>query len=84
MYNIRLALYIRKNSLFLDFQRQHEHNTRNRNFLLPEYQRLTVTQQSLSFIVPNFWNILPTSLKNEQRINVFKRNLQEMYLNCYN
>ena len=54
----------------------HEHNTRNRNLLVPEFQRLTVCQKSISFSVPNVYNQLPQELKSSSSFSIFKSKLK--------
>ena len=41
------------------YDRTHHYETRNRDSLLPNSARLTVTSNSLSVIGPNIWNAIP-------------------------
>ena len=75
-------------NLFLNFEqnnfdRTHDFNTRNRNLLLPNFQRLTTTQQSLTFTAPSIWNQLPDELKSSRSFPIFKRNLKKYFIASY-
>ena len=48
-------------------QPQHSYHTRRRNDVRPAYQRLTRTQQSLTYAAPSVWNPLPRSLREMLR-----------------
>ena len=50
----------------------HSYNTRlSSTYVRPAYQRLSVTQNSLSFTVPHVWNSIPADLKNCVTLIVF-------------
>ena len=61
----------------------HVHVTRNRNRLLPAYQRLSQTQRSVSFSVPNVWNSLPLNIRQSQSLSTFKYMLKQHLVDSY-
>ena len=66
-----------------NFIRTHDHNTRNRNSLLPEFHRLSLSQRSLNFIGPNTWNCIPDFVKESPNIRIFKSRLRNHLLLGY-
>ena len=44
----------------------HTYNTRFRGHLLPQFQRLTLTQHSIEYMGPIIWNSLPLQIKEEK------------------
>ena len=83
LFKYNLAIYIHKNSLHLRFQREHDHHTRFRNDLLPEFRRLTTTQQALSSVIPNFCNSLPNYISFELDLSKFKVDFKNFLLTNY-
>ena len=61
----------------------HEYNTRNRDNLLPAFQRLSSTQRSLSFTVPSTWNKLPSYIKEIRTLATFKVELKKYLISAY-
>ena len=66
--------YKNRNSIQSDYLRPHDHNTRFRSDLLPHYERLATSSQSLHYVLPNIWNTIPTDIKNSESVFIFKRN----------
>ena len=62
---------------------EHSYNTRNRTDLVPVFHRLTLTQKSISYTAPTFWNSLPNALKNLDTLNTFKYHLRKYLLAQY-
>lgn len=56
------------------------YSTRNSNNLIVEYQRLNITQRSFKYIIPKFYNDIPTTIKSLTGIGPFKRSLQNFIL----
>ena len=61
----------------------HEYDTRNRDNLIPEFQRLSSSQNSISYTVPTVWNNLPTYVKQCQSLPLFKSQLRRHLINAY-
>ena len=72
-----------KNIQFFDFNRLHFHNTRNRNDLLPPFERLNTTQQSVMYNGSRIWNELPDTMKTSPSISIFKYRLKQSLLSKY-
>ena len=73
IYRLKLASYMYQLPDFEQFQFEHGHATRNRGQLRPEFQRLSVTQQAITFQGPREWNRIPSDLKNLTSICKFKK-----------
>ena len=85
IYKFRLGTYMYKNPLFLNsFSREHSHNTRARESLRPQFQRLTVCQHSVSFQGPKLWNEIPLEIRDVEKTTIFKRLLKEHFISKYN
>jgi hypothetical protein len=61
----------------------HTYNTRQRDDIIPTYQRLTKTQHAFSHIGPNIWNKIPAEIQNSSTISKFKKDYKNMLLNAY-
>ena len=83
IHNVMVALFIFKNRDDPRYQREHQHNTRSRNSLLPSYHRLTTTQRSLSFVGPTVWNRLPVDITNLERLHKFKIEIKKFFITAY-
>ena len=59
-------------------------STRNSNELQVTFQRLSVTQRSVTYAVPKYFNELPSDIKNADSIPIFKRTLKKYLLDQYN
>jgi hypothetical protein len=62
---------------------QHSYDTRNRNNPVPSFQRLTSTQRSLSFSLPNVWNSLPLDVRQSHTLGIFKSRCKKYLINHY-
>ena len=85
VYNLKLALraYKNRSTLEAQYSRTHSHNTRHHSLLLPHFERLTTTQNSLHYRLPTLWNTIPIEIKNSQTITQFKRLYKDHLLNKY-
>ena len=85
IYKFKIATYAYKNrnSIQSDYLRPHDHNTRFRSDLLPHYERLATTSQSLHYVLPNIWNTIPTDIKNSESVFIFKRNYKRFLISFY-
>ena len=63
---------------------QHSYFTRNRNNLVPTFQRISLTQNSLSYKLPSYWNNLPSHVKNCSSLSSFKKGLKLHLIRDYN
>ena len=63
--------------------RNSSHNTRFSHHLLPTFRRLNVSQQSITYLGPVFWNSLPDDLKNIPSLKIFKKRLINYLLSLY-
>ena len=81
MYNVSIYMY--SNQTNEDFQNQHQIFTRNRNDLLPSFNRLSISQRSITYTGPKIWNKLPASIKLSRSLGVFKLRLKEHLLANY-
>lgn len=61
----------------------HNYDTRSTDYALPQYQRLTKTQHSLSFVIPAVWNQLPATIKSCCTELKFKVLLKKYLLSLY-
>ena len=62
---------------------QHHYATRNRNLLCPNFQRLALTQHSIFFSGPHFWNSLPINLRSIDEFHMFKKQLKLYLIDQY-
>ena len=81
IYKLNLGIFMYKSGNM--FTCNHNLNTRNRNQAVPFRHRLTVTQHSVTFKGPHFWNSLPENLRNADSLPIFKRLLKAHLLNQY-
>ena len=66
-----------------EFAALHDRNTRQASFAVPNFQRLSLTQRSISYLGPVTWNSLPIELRTIDKIGRFKNLLKEYLLNLY-
>ena len=84
LYKHSTACYIFKNQNLLNsFARAHDHNTRNRNLLLPPLERLRSTNQSVIFNGVSIWNNIPENIKLCRTLNNFKYKYRKYLLDQY-
>ena len=84
LYLMSLAIYAYKNiHIFNNFSRNHTYYTRNQNDLLPPFERLTRSQQSVFFNAIKIWNGLSVQTKVSPTLISFKRRLKRDLLDKY-
>ena len=59
------------------------YNTRAADDIVPHFQRLTVTQRSVTFAGPNVWNSIPLQIREAQTLSSFKAMYREELLSHY-
>jgi exonuclease III len=62
----------------------HRYLTRNREDFVPPFQRLSLTQHSVSFAAPSVWNALPSFIKECSSTHSFRKALKFFIINSYN
>ena len=81
---LQLGRYIFKNpDIVQEFQRFHAYYTCNNISLKPNFQRLTLTQQSVNYRAPKTWNDIPLHIRNSPSISSFKRNFTTYLIRSY-
>ena len=79
-----LAMFLYKRpDLLTDYTRTHSYSTRFYSNLLPEFQRLSLTQRSLFYTAPLVWNEIPQNIKNLDSISSFKRHYKLYLIDNY-
>ena len=66
-----------------EFSVAHDRDTRQRSLAVPNFQRLSSTQRSVSYLGPLTWNTLPRSLHNIDKLGRFKKSLKDYILDSY-
>ena len=61
----------------------HVYSTRNRDKIVTMFQRLALTQHSVSYSGPHIWNSLQQNLTNIQSFSTFKRELKSYIMKLY-
>ena len=64
IYKLNVGLYMFDHWHEDRYNRTHSYDTRNRNDLLPNRPRMTITQNSLSVAGPRIWNRIPLETRN--------------------
>ena len=62
----------------------HGRVTRNMNLAQPSFQRLTLTQHSVSYAGPKIWNEIPQCIRNISSLQLFKKKFRSFLINQYN
>ena len=83
IYKYNVCTYMYSNQNNAEFQIQHQISTRNRNRLISSFNRLGISQRSITFVGPNIWNNLPPSIKLSTSLSVFKSKLKSHLLEKY-
>jgi hypothetical protein len=84
LHTYLLAILMFKNKQAGDVNSvEHRYLTRSRYNIPPTFQRLSVTQRSITYSAPTAWNSLPRYLTNITSISVFKSKLKNYYLRSY-
>ena len=83
IHNYIIGAYMFKNHDSPIFSINHSYNTRHRNDLVPLFQRLVQTQNSIHFAGPIIWNDIPTEIKSLDELHMFKTKLKNHLLDKY-
>ena len=83
LYKFHMAVFMFKNKDRGNFRINHGLNTRNSGLARPTYQRLTVTQQAVSFQAPRIWNELPLEIRSLNSLIQFKKQLKSYFIQHY-
>ena len=85
VHKYSVACYVYKEKLYVNpnFMIQHSYNTRNSVSLNPRFKRLALTQNSIEYVGPTIWNILPEVVKSSSSIFVFKKRLKDFLISLY-
>jgi len=83
IFKYSVSIYMFSHHSDEEFQTQHQIPTRNRNLLVPSYNRLTGSQRSITYTGPKTWNELPICIRNSKTLSVFKRKLKTHLLEAY-
>ena len=66
-----------------EYRISHDRSTRQTDYAVPIFHRLSLTQRSVSYLGPSTWNSLPHELRDIQKLGTFKRLLKEYLLDSY-
>ena len=83
VYKYFTCIYMQKALKEGKYRTQHSLNTRNRNLAQSVFHRLTMGQQSLSFMGPKTWNGLPENVRCIDNLSSFKYSLKQYLLRQY-
>ena len=83
IYKLNVGLYMYDRQHLGQFIRNHDHNTRNRDDLLPNQVRMTVCEQSLSVAGPNIWNSISAEIRDAPSRNSFKTRYKRHLISGY-
>ena len=82
IYDYQLSIFAYKNqNNFTSFT--HEYQTRFRDIAVPTFQRLSISQRSLSYAAPSMFNSLPNEVKNSRSLPMFKKKCKTYLLDRY-
>ena len=80
---LNLSVFFFKNMSLPRFYSDHQYPTRASNLPQSNFQRLTVTQQSVYFRAPAIWNSLPDHIKSSPSLNSFKKRTKLYLISIY-
>ena len=82
---LKLAIHAYRNRENVEqfYSRSTSYNTRFNSLLLPSFQRLTTTQQSIHYRIPCIWNSIPDEIKNSSSAVRFKIKYKRFLTNSY-
>jgi len=84
LYKFELCIYMYKRCALGEIVRAgHSYDTRKREDAIPVFQRLSLSQNSLSYAAPRAWNALPDHLRCMPNLNRFKSELKAYLLSNY-
>ena len=69
---LKVGIYMYSSEMYNAHQQNHVHNTRSRNNLVSSFQRLNITQNSMTYIGPKIWNEIPNYVKTASSLRTFK------------
>ena len=69
--------------LLHEFVSEHTHFTRYRNLLMPPFERLRSTSQSVVHNGVSIWNEIPNDIKSSLSLNSFKYQYKNYLLSQY-
>ena len=84
VYKLNVASYMFKLDDHAIFNRPHSHNTRSAALLYPNFNRLSVTQHSITYMGPKIWNSIRSSIKESASLRNFKNNFKKYLVSEYN
>ena len=76
------AVYAYKNKHLLRVA-THSYSTRSQGLYVLEYQRLVLTQRSVSYALPSMYNELPPDVREAQTLREFRCGVQEYFVLSY-
>ena len=82
LYEFHLALYAYVNKINLNYA-THSHETRHRFDPVPAFNRLSLTQRSLTYAAPKVFNSLSILIRNSPSVGTFKNECKTYLLNRY-
>ena len=72
---------VRHFSAILDLRvGDHDHNTRNRNNLIPPFARVENIRLNFKYLFPVVWNEIPVESKELHSLSSFKKELRQFFL----
>ena len=83
IYKYHILIFMFKSIKNDQYSRNHSLNIRYRNRAVPVFQRLALTQRSVSFAGPTLWNKLPNTISSIDSFFVFKRRLKQYFISQY-
>ena len=83
IYRYNLAVYFYKSKQYENFISSHNHFTRNRNNLVVPFQRLSLTQHSVSYMGASVWNSLPLFIRSSASVSIFKARVKKHFIDRY-
>ena len=73
IYTFYVAIFMFRKLQVAPQGSRHSLYTRNRNLVRPDYQRLSQTQNSLTYIGPTLWILLRETVTSQQTSHSFKK-----------
>ena len=78
-----IAVHMFKNKLSSVYQTRHNYNTRQNTNLIPDFNRLSTTQHSLTYVGPKVFNDIPEHIKQSSSLTIFKKRLKHFLISKY-
>ena len=84
VYKYSLSIYMYRNKEKMETVSDlHNYKTRYNNHIQPKFQRLLITQRSLSYCAPKVWNEIPQNIQNSSSLSSFKSNYKKYLIDLY-